>query len=178
VNVPSTLLGLIEPEPSHGYELKHTYDDLFGGGRPLSFGQVYATLARLERDGHIAVQGAEPGEGPDRKRYVITRTGVAQLEHWLATPEAPEPALPAVLFVKVVLALLSGRPAAQFLDAQRAAHLDRMRELTAIRKAGPLRRTLFADFGLFHLEADLRWIDLTVARLDELKTELAAQLST
>jgi DNA-binding PadR family transcriptional regulator len=173
VNVPTTLLGLIEPEPSHGYELKVAYDTLFGGGgKPMSFGQVYGTLSRLERDGHIAVHGAEPGEGPDRKRYVITGSGVAQLEDWLAAPEQPEPHLQAVLFVKVVLALLSDRPAAEYLDAQRAAHVARMRELTAVRRAGPLARSLVADYGLFHLDADLRWIDLTAARLDELRVEL------
>ena len=176
MNVPSTLLGLIEPEASHGYELKQAYDTLFGGGgKPLSFGQVYGTLSRLERDGQIAVHGAEPGVGPDRKRYVITKTGVAQLEHWLATPEVPEAHLQSVLFAKVVLALLSDRPAADYLDAQRSAHLDRMRELTAIRKAGPLSRTLAADYGLFHLDADLRWIELTTARLDELRTEFSAR---
>jgi hypothetical protein len=26
-----------------------------------------------------------------------------------------------------------------------------------------------ADYGLFHLEADLRWIDLTAARLNDLR---------
>jgi DNA-binding PadR family transcriptional regulator len=177
MNVPSTLLGLIEPEASHGYELKQAYDTLFGGGggKALSFGQVYGTLSRLERDGQISVHGAEPGVGPDRKRYMITGTGVAQLEHWLATPEVPEAHLQSVLFAKVVLALLSDRPAADYLDAQRSAHLDRMRELTAIRKAGPLSRTLAADYGLFHLDADLRWIELTTARLDELRTEFSAR---
>jgi DNA-binding PadR family transcriptional regulator len=173
VNVPTTLLGLLETESSHGYELKREYDSLFGGnGRPLSFGQLYTTLARLERDGQIVVQGSEPGEGPERKRYAITPDGVTRLERWLAEPERPEPMLQAVLFVKVVLALLSNRPAAQYLDAQRIAHLDRMRELTAMRKAGPLSRSLLADYGLFHLEADLRWIDLTAARLDQLRKEI------
>jgi DNA-binding PadR family transcriptional regulator len=169
VNVPTTLLGLLEPEPSHGYELKREYDQLFADhGRPLPFGQLYGTLARLERDGQITVYGAESGGGPERKRYAITPTGVTQLEQWLAEPEKPEPLLQAVLFVKVVLALLSGRPAAVYLDAQRAAHLARMRELTAMRRAGPLSRALLADYGLFHLEADLRWIDLTSARLKQL----------
>jgi hypothetical protein len=27
VSVPLTLLGLLEPEPTHGYELKRAYDD-------------------------------------------------------------------------------------------------------------------------------------------------------
>ena len=41
------LLGLLDREPSHGYDLKRDYDTYFGRGRPLPFGQVYATLARL-----------------------------------------------------------------------------------------------------------------------------------
>ncbi|MFF5289724.1 PadR family transcriptional regulator [Paractinoplanes globisporus] len=174
MNVPTTLLGLLEPEPSHGYELKRSYDSLFAdNGRPLSFGQLYGTLNRLERDGQIEVLDAVPGGGPDRKRFVITGAGVAQVEGWLGAPERPEPMLQATLFVKVVLALLSGRPASAYLDAQRDAHLERMRELTAMRKAGPLSRTLLADYGLFHLEADLRWIDLTAARLDQLRKEIS-----
>jgi DNA-binding PadR family transcriptional regulator len=120
VSVPTTLLGLLEPGPSHGYELKREYDALFGSqGRQLAFGQLYGTLARLQRDGQIAVDGAEPGDGPDRKRYVITPAGVAQVQHWLAEPEQPSPHLQAVLFVKVVLTLLSERPAAAYLHTQR-----------------------------------------------------------
>src|SRR4051794_11050355 len=175
MNVPTTLLGLLEPEASHGYELKREYDTLFAdSGRSLSFGQLYTTLSRLERDGQIIVEGAEAGGGPERKRYAITPSGVTRLERWLAEPERPEPMLQAVLFVKVVLALLSDRPVAEYLDAQRNAHLDRMRELTTMRKAGSLSRSLLADYGLFHLEADLRWIDLTAARLDQLRKEITA----
>jgi hypothetical protein len=77
-----------------------------------------------------------------------------------------------VLFAKVVLALSSGRPAADYLNAQRAAHMVRMRELTTKRRAGGLTESLVADYGLFHLEADLRWIDLTAARLDDLAKEI------
>jgi predicted flap endonuclease-1-like 5' DNA nuclease len=73
-----------------------------------------------------------------------------------------------VLFAKVVLALMLGRPAERYLDAQRRAHLQRMRELTELKRTGPVVDTLLADHGLFHLEADLRWIDTTSARLDEL----------
>jgi DNA-binding PadR family transcriptional regulator len=172
MNVPPTLLGLLEPQPSHGYELKQEYDGLFGQVRPLPFGQVYATLGRLERDGHVVEAGVAPGGGPERKRYAITASGVTLLERWLAAPEPPEPHLQPALFAKVALALLSGRQAASFLDTQRAAHLERMRELTAMRRSGGLAHALIADYGLFHLEADLRWIDLTAARLDELAKEI------
>ena len=35
MSVPLTLLGLLEREPSHGYDLKRDYDTFFGRGKPL-----------------------------------------------------------------------------------------------------------------------------------------------
>ena len=168
MSVPLALLGLLEREPSHGYDLKRDYDAYFGRGHPLPYGQVYATLARLVRDGMVVPGEVEAGAGPDRKRYAITEAGHDELESWLARPIEPEPHLQTVLFVKVVLALMLGRSAEGYLDAQRAAHLRRMRELTELKRSGSLVDGLLADHGLFHLEADLRWIDLTAARLDSL----------
>jgi DNA-binding PadR family transcriptional regulator len=172
MTVPMALLGLLEREPSHGYDLKRDYDAFFGRGKPLPFGQVYATLARLARDGKVEVGEPEPGAGPERKRYVITGQGVTEIESWLADPVAPEPHLQTVLFAKVVLALMTGRSAETYLDAQRAAHLNRMRELTALKRSGEVVDALLADHGLFHLEADLRWIELTEARLDALAKQV------
>lgn len=168
MSVPLTLLGLLEREPSHGYDLKRDYDAYFGRGRPLPFGQVYATLGRLARDGKVVISEPEPGVGPDRKRYVITELGATEVESWLTEPVEAEPHLQTVLFAKVVLALMLGRRAEDYLDTQRRAHLERMRELTDIRRGGNLVDALLADHGLFHLEADLRWIDTTAARLDAL----------
>jgi len=172
MSVPLTLLGLLEREPRHGYDLKRDYDTYFGRGKPLPFGQVYSTLARLARDGKVVI-GVEPGDGPDRKRYVITESGAAEVDTWLREPIEPEPHLQTVLFAKVVLALMLGRPAEEYLDAQRHAHVQRMRELTERKRGGELVDTLLADHGLFHLEADLRWIDVTVARLDALAKAVA-----
>jgi DNA-binding PadR family transcriptional regulator len=172
MSVPYTLLGLLEHAPAHGYELKREYDVLFSNARPLQFGQIYATLQRLQKAGSVSLDREEPGRGPDRKRYVITPDGVSDVESWLREPVRPEPHLQTVLFTKVVLALMSGRPAAEYLDAQRAAHLQRMRELTAVKRDGGTIEALLADHGLFHLEADLRWIDLTAARLGALAREV------
>jgi DNA-binding PadR family transcriptional regulator len=165
MSVPFALLGLLEREPSHGYDLKHEYDTFFGRSKQLPFGQVYATLARLSRDGNVSAGELEPGDGPDRKRYTITDTGRQQFERWLGEPIEPEPHLQTVLFVKVVLSLLLDRSAQHYLDIQRASHLARMRELTELKRHGNVIDVLLADHGLFHLEADLRWIDVTVARL-------------
>jgi DNA-binding PadR family transcriptional regulator len=128
----------------------------------------------LARDGKVTVGPAESGSGPDRKRYSITETGAKEFAEWLAQPVDPEPHLQTVLFVKVVLALLVGRSARKYLATQRAAHLRRMRELTTARRKATLIDTLLADHAIFRIEADLRWIDLTEARLDELATELTS----
>lgn len=172
MSVSYALLGLLEQRPSHGYDLKRHYDTYFGHDKPLPYGQVYATLSRLARDGRVMAGLPEPGAGPERKLYAITEHGEADLLEWLRRPEPPEPHLQTVLAVKVILALLLGRPAKRFLDAQQAAHLARMRELTAIRRDAPLVDALLADHAIFHLEADLRWIELTTARLDQLAKEL------
>ncbi len=167
--VPLTLLGLLEREPSHGYELKRDYDNYFGGGRQLPFGQVYSTLSRLARDGKVSGGDTEPGAGPARKRYAITELGASEVDEWLREPADPEPYLQSVLFTKVVLALMLDRPADSYLAAQRASHLNRMRELTEIKRTtSSLMDALQADHALFHLEADLRWIDVTSARLEAL----------
>ncbi|AXO36408.1 PadR family transcriptional regulator [Micromonospora sp. B006] len=169
MTVPLTLLGLLEREPSHGYDLKRDYDTFFGRGRPLPYGQVYSTLSRLARDGKVVVGDVAQGAGPDRKRYVITDVGATEVEHWLTEPVEPEPHLQTLLFTKVVLALMLDRPAEEYLDTQRAAHLRRMRELTEIKRSGELVDVMLADHGLYHLEADLRWIETTGARLDALR---------
>ena len=172
MSVPLTILGLLEREPCHGYDLKRDYDTYFGRRKPLPFGQVYATLARLVRDGKVAPGEIEAGDGPDRKRYAITSAGKSDVEAWLAEPMEAEPHLQTVVFAKVVLALMLGRPAQRYLDTQRNSHLQRRRELTELKRNGNLVDALLADYGLFHLEADLRWIDITEARLSALAEEV------
>lgn len=173
MSVPFTLLGLLEVQPRHGYDLKRAYDAHFGHDRPLKPGQVYSTLGRLERDGFIVTAGTARDGGPDRTTYAVTPDGVTDLNRWFAMPEGPAPYLQSVLFAKVVLALQSGRDAAAVLDAQRTEHLVAMRELTTSKQGADLDRVLAVDFALFHLEADLRWLEHTTARLDRLAKELS-----
>ena len=50
-----------------------------------------------------------------------------------------------MLFAKVTLALMLGKPAEAYLDTQRAAHMRRMQELTELKRTGPLVDVLLAD---------------------------------
>jgi len=58
------------------------------------------------------------------------------------------------------------------LDTQRTAHLQAMRELTKRKRDGDLVDALICDHALFHLEADLRWLELTADRLTPLANRL------
>ncbi|MDI3419487.1 PadR family transcriptional regulator [Streptomyces luteolus] len=174
MSIPHTLLGLLESGPRHGYDLKKTFDERFGHDKPLHYGQVYSTMSRLLKNGLVEVDGVEAGGGPERKRYAITEAGITDVRTWLATPEKPEPYLTSTLYTKVVLALLTGRDAADLLDTQRAEHLRMMRILTDRKRTGDLADQLICDHALFHLEADLRWLELAAARLDKLGKAVGA----
>ncbi|MFI0737141.1 PadR family transcriptional regulator [Streptomyces sp. NPDC021100] len=174
MSIGHTLLGLLESGPRHGYDLKRAFDAHFGHDRPLHYGQVYATMSRLLKNGLVEVDGIEQGSGPDRKRYAITEAGVDDVGRWLARPERPEPYLQSTLYTKIVLALLTGRDATGLLDAQRAEHLRMMRGLTERKRSGDLADQLICDHALFHLEADLRWLDMTATRLGRLAEAVGA----
>lgn len=168
------MLGLLADGPRHGYDLKRAYDARFPQARPLAFGQVYATLARFGRDGLIDVAGRAGAAGPERTLYALTDEGRGRLQAWLAEPEPPVPYVANELFTKVVVALLAGSSAGDYLQRQRSAHLTRMRELTAIKsdEQATLSDRLSADYAIAHLDADLRWIDDTAQRLQALAKEV------
>ncbi|GAB3196482.1 PadR family transcriptional regulator [Nocardioides hungaricus] len=163
------LLALLEQEPAHGYTLKQRYDDRFSRTRPLAFGQVYAALSRFERNGWAEILDVEVAEGPERKRYRVTPTGVETVDAWVYSPQQPAEFAMSNLCTRVSVALTSGRSAAEVLDRQRTQHLARMRELTRQRAdAGPAEQ-LPITYELAHLDADLRWIEEAGTRLEELR---------
>ncbi|OEV04759.1 PadR family transcriptional regulator [Streptomyces oceani] len=174
MSISHTLLGLLEAGPRHGYDLKRAFDERFGHDRQLHYGQVYSTMSRLLKNGLVEVDGVEAGGGPERKRYAITDAGVTDVQTWLTTPEKPEPYLQSTLYTKVVLAMLTGRDAGELLDTQRAEHLRLMRDLTRRKKGGDLADQLICDHALFHLEADLRWLETAGSRLEKLAKEVLA----
>jgi DNA-binding PadR family transcriptional regulator len=166
VSTPVALLGLLQQGPRHGYDLKREHDTRFPLAKPLAFGQVYATLQRLERDGLVVVSETQAGDGPERTVYALTAAGAEHVRAWASEPEPPAPHVANVLYTKLVVAQLAGQDGATYLDTQRAAHLARMRELTAQRRAADRAIALAADYALFHLEADVRWLEATLTRLE------------
>jgi hypothetical protein len=64
--------------------------------------------------------------------------------------------------------------ARDYLTAQRAAHLQRMRELTVVktRAGAAVDDVVAADYAIAHLDADLRWLQTTLLRVADLHREV------
>ena len=58
------ILGLLDREPLHGYELKKRLRALLGRASAVSFGSLYPALARLEKDGAVGAVDAT-AEAPE-----------------------------------------------------------------------------------------------------------------
>lgn len=178
MSVRFALLGLLSQRSRHGYDLHAAFEALMGGEQnwDVKPAQVYSTLGRLEEAGLVAeVEQPAGGESQDKRVYVITVAGRAALSAWLASGVEREHHHDES-FLKLMLALLTGDPPARrVLQAQRAALYRELHAVTAQRnQADPQRelaKILLLDKAGMHLEADLRWLDMVEARLDEVQRQ-------
>jgi DNA-binding PadR family transcriptional regulator len=167
------LLALLEREPMYGYQLRTEFDATTGSTWPLNVGQVYTTLARLERDGLIS-PGEEDGEG--RVRYTITDAGREELTGWFATPVSSSDRPRDELAIKLALAVtVPGVDVGVVIQRQRSATITAMQDLTRLKKAGAgeLSWTLVLESMRYQLEAEVRWLDHCEATLARAARERA-----
>ena len=166
MSIGHVLLGVLVAGPAHGYELKREHDLRFPSAKPLAFGQVYATLARLERDGLVEATESSQGGGPERTAYAVTPAGKQALADWLAEPEPAGPYSADDLVRKTVTALRTGTDAAAYLQRQRRTHLARMRELLDLQqRTTDTGARIAVDHVISHLDADLRWLEAAAERV-------------
>ena len=170
MSVRHALLALLAEGPKYGLQLRQEFEARTGEVWPLNVGQVYLTLQRLERDQLVESEGDEH-EGP-QKSYRITRRGSAELRTWLRTP--PDLTTPPrdELVIKVLVALrLPGVDVTELLQVHRHYVVELMQRYTYLKAEAPpddVSLALVADAELFRLEAIVRWLDATDARLRHL----------
>ena len=177
MTVRHAVLGLLAQRPRHGYELRAAFEAVAGGSEnwDLKPAQVYTTLARMEKSGLVSEQAIEQDGGPEKRIYAITPDGEKELRAWFAEDALPEHHHDE-FYLKLMLALISGAA-----NPYRLIHIQRnslYRELHAITNqrtradAGhELAKILLLDKAAMHLEADLRWLDMTEGRLDEIRRQ-------
>lgn len=166
MSVQYVLMGVLAEGPMHGYDLKRTHDERFPGAKTLAYGQVYAALSRLQEQELVEVAETSQDGGPQRTTYALTEQGRTALADWLVQTESADSYAAPDLVRKTTTALRLGGDAGDFLRRQRATHLNKMREL--IRQQGDVQDVgaqIALDHTIFHLDADLRWLEAATDRV-------------
>jgi DNA-binding PadR family transcriptional regulator len=138
LSIKHALLGLLARGEQHGYELKAAVEADLVPLSPMNFGQVYAALDKLERDGFVSHRSVEQAERPTKKVYRLTDSGRRELTSWMRGPSTPDLDLRNATFLKLTLArmLPAAADAPDPLDvirAERRAGFERLHEVAAAR---------------------------------------------
>jgi len=125
------VLGLLQEEPLHGYEVKNRFEAMLGGTWDVNIGQIYTTLQRLERDGLIRPVGGRGDRG--KLLYELLPEGQQALNQWLAEPDSRPQQLHEEIYVKLLLATrIANGDLQPMLARQKRTYLQRLRDLNRL----------------------------------------------
>lgn len=159
--VQEILLALLAVEPSSASQLRARLALALGPlAGALNEGQVYVTLARLEKAGTIGLAQVEDGER-ERKVYVLRTVGEERVRGWLDDTSWPKPA-PAEFHLKLVAASAAGwADPVSLVDRQRHELLAGLREAqrAAMDEPNGSAAALLLEGVVLRLQADLRWLE-------------------
>ena len=158
-------LSLLAHQPTHGYDLLQTYEELFASVLPsLNAGQIYTTLSRLERDGLVSHQSIEQENKPDKRIYQLSQKGYQSLEEWFRAPLSG-PRIKDTFFLKLISAQMTDiiNPL-ELIHMQRQQYLQSLHDLNVLIVkpdiAGNAEKEVLIQGAILHLKADLEWLDL------------------
>src|SRR5215510_6952877 len=175
MSVRNAILGLLAQKPRHGYELHAAFSAVVGDENwDVKPAQIYTTLERLEESGLVQTK-SDLGEGrePERRIYAITRDGHEALKDWFASG-VPTEHQRDEFYVKLMIGLISGEAdPTRIIQTQRSRLYQELHDATAQRDSYDphleMAQILLIDKAIMHLEADLRWLDITEMRLEAIK---------
>ena len=154
----NSLLAILTLGPCYGSQLKAEFERRTGRAWPLNVGQVYTTLARLERDGLVTRRAAD---GSGRELFDVTAAGRASTRSWLYSATPAGAAQRDEFVMKTVIAMtIPGVDVAAVLQAQERQEAEASVAIGTERDAalgGPA--ALIAAAQREQLAAQHRWID-------------------
>ena len=193
MSVRQAMLALLEQGPMYGYQLRADFEQRTGETWPLNVGQVYTTLARLERDGLVEVVAHGGADSSDRGHvsYAVTAAGRSEVSEWFATPVPRSQPPRDELAIKLAIAVtLPGVDVGAIIQRQRSATISSLQDYTRLKRAGRPTDTgepagltdlawgLVLDSLVFDAEAEVRWLDHCEARLRRAALDKPAASST
>lgn len=182
MSVRQALLALLEEGPMYGYQLRTEFERRTGATWPLNVGQVYTTLARLERDGLVAGAG---DDGDGHVVYEVTSAGREEVATWFTTPVGRTAPPRDELAIKLALAVtVPGVDVGSVIQQQRSATISALQDYTRLKRdrdpagadqgGADLAWGLVLESLIFAAEAEVRWLDHCEARLRRAALEAPA----
>ncbi len=194
MSVRQAMLALLGGEPMYGYQLRLEFEQRTGSAWPLNVGQVYTTLARLERDGLVEGAG-DDGEG--HVMYVVTAAGRDEVATWFTSPvERTQPPRDELAIKLAMAVTVPGVDVGALIQQQRRATIAALQDYTRLKRGARAAQTtspstdqtgaqqsefawsLVLDSMVFSAEAEIRWLDHCESRLRRAANEKQAYATT
>jgi len=181
MSVRHTLLGLIAQQPRYGYELRAAFTALAGGREnwDVTPAQIYTTLNRMYATGLICEDSSPVDTSSEKRFYTLTPAGREVLQDWFnaqvnSAPQQDEFHLKLMLGRSLEFVNLP-----RLIQSQRSGLYQELHRITTQRQAldpgNELAHILLMDKAIMHLEADLRWLDMVEARLEDVQKQPAIE---
>jgi PadR family transcriptional regulator AphA len=157
------LLGFLRAGPQHGYQIHQLVSDPNGLGPVwrLKQSQLYALLAKLEKDGFIKGELEIQEEArPPRRKYHLTATGQAVYQDWLKRPVRLPHQIRQEFMAKYYFARQEGKDQARkLIDLQRAACQGWLEKLSLESDKRSSFDALIYEYRIGQISAVLAWLD-------------------
>lgn len=178
------VLALLREGDMHPYEMirlmRQRHDDRLA---PITNGTVYHTVARLQKLGLLAELGVDrDGNRPERTTYTLTDEGRAIVPEWVRR-ELPRIDRPEQFRIALAEAHNLDRPQVINLLRQRRDALQdhityhRNGRHKAAERAVPAQYLIEIEREAALIEADLRWLDALIQRLENREFAWGAEAS-
>ena len=171
----TAVLGALSVMPMTGYAVREAIRDVLGHFWSESFGQIYPTLAELERQGHVRRRGSKR---TGSSTFAITASGTARLKKLLAQPIQTAPPRNG-LMLRLFLGRQLGPEACRSLLLEAKAEAERrLAEYEAVRQELLAEEAhaedrpywlLTVSAGEHTARAAIAWAEESLAALDDIE---------
>jgi PadR family transcriptional regulator, regulatory protein AphA len=185
MSLPHALLGLINYQPSTGYDLKNKFQKSIHFFWNAALPHIYRSLNQMEKQGWIASKVEQQSGKPNRKVYRITADGKKELLHWLNEPPV-EPEFRHSMLVKVFFGKqLPPERFADYLKNWREYNINLLKQyeteiMPIIKKqadkTGYARDAYYwglsLDYGMRHSRMVIDWCDQALKNIETGKANI------
>jgi PadR family transcriptional regulator, regulatory protein AphA len=188
MSLPHALLGLINYQPSTGYDLKNKFQKSIHFFWNAALPHIYRSLNQMEKQGWITSKIEQQSGKPNRKVYRITPNGKKELLNWLNEPPV-EPEFRHSMLVKVFFGKqLSPERFAEYLKNWRQYNVNLLKQyetevLPVIRRQS--EKASYAqdadywgmslDYGIRHSRMVIDWCDQALKNIKTVNAKITKE---